>query len=39
VQDRVFWELNDRGLNFDFVEPPRRARVAEVFDRLTTGPS
>ena len=34
VQDRVFWELNDRGLNFDFVEPQRRTRVAEVFDRL-----
>ncbi|WP_372526554.1 DUF2254 family protein [Piscinibacter sp.] len=34
VQDRVFWELNDRGLNFDFVEPQRRTRVTEVFDRL-----
>jgi len=34
VQDRVFWELNDRGLNFDFVEPKRRMRVTEVFDRL-----
>jgi hypothetical protein len=38
VQDRVFWELNDRGLNFDFVEPQRRTRVAEVFDRLNGGP-
>ena len=38
VQDRVFWELNDRGLNFDFVEPQRRARVAEFFDRLEAGP-
>ncbi|HMC16163.1 MAG TPA: DUF2254 family protein [Albitalea sp.] len=36
VQDRVFWELNDRGLNFDFVEPLRRAHVAEVFSRLGT---
>ena len=34
VQDRVFWELNDRGANFDFVEPQRRTRVIEVFDRL-----
>ena len=34
VQDRVFWELNDRGLNFDFVDPQRRPRVNEVFDRL-----
>ena len=37
VQERVFWELNDRGLNFDFVEPQRRTRVAEVFDRLNAG--
>jgi Predicted membrane protein (DUF2254) len=37
VQDRMFWELNDRGLNFDFVEPQRRTRVAEVFDRLNHG--
>ncbi len=37
VQDKVFWELNDRGLNFDFVEPQRRARVAEVFERLKAG--
>jgi hypothetical protein len=37
VQDRVFWELNDRGLNFDFVEPQRRTRVAEVFDRVSAG--
>ena len=37
VQDRVFWELNDRGLNFDFVEPQRRARVTEVFDRVSAG--
>jgi len=34
VQDRVFWELNDRGLNFDFVEPQRRTQVTEVFNRL-----
>jgi hypothetical protein len=37
VQERVFWELNDRGLNFDFVEPPRRTRVIEVFDRVNGG--
>jgi hypothetical protein len=37
VQDRVFWELNDRGLNFDFVEPQRRTRVTEVFDRVSAG--
>ena len=27
----------ERGLNFDFVEPQRRARVIEVFDRLNAG--
>lgn len=37
VQERVFWELNDRGINFDFIEPQRRARVVEVFDRLNAG--
>ena len=35
AQDRVFWELNDHGVNFDFVDPQRRTRVIEVFDRLT----
>jgi len=33
-QERVFWEVNDHGVNFDYVEPQRRARVIEVFDRL-----
>jgi hypothetical protein len=33
----VFWELNDRGINFDFVEPQRRARLAEVLERLSAG--
>lgn len=37
VQERVFWELNDRGLNFDFVEPQRRTRVTEVFNRVNAG--
>ena len=34
TETRVHWELNDRGINFDYVEPPRRAKVGEVFDRL-----
>jgi hypothetical protein len=37
AQERVFWELNDRGINFDFVDPQRRARLAEVFERLSAG--
>jgi hypothetical protein len=35
VQDRVFWEMNDHGINFDFIEPGRRTRVIQVLDRLT----
>lgn len=34
VHDRLFWELNDRGVNFDFVEPTRRARVIEFLARI-----
>ena len=37
VHERVFWELNDRGINFDLVEPQRRALLAEVFARLSAG--
>ena len=34
AQERLFWEINDHGVNFDFVEPQRRTRVMELFDRL-----
>jgi adenosylmethionine-8-amino-7-oxononanoate aminotransferase len=32
--ERVFWEVNDYGVNFDYVDPKRRGRVIQVFDRL-----
>jgi hypothetical protein len=32
--ERVFWEVTDRGVNFDFVEEARRSRVAEVLREL-----
>jgi hypothetical protein len=35
-QERVFWEVNDRGVNFDFVEALRRILVVEVLDRSAT---
>ncbi|MEL6177550.1 MAG: DUF2254 family protein [Myxococcota bacterium] len=31
VQDRKFWEVTDRGFNFDFVEPEMRKYVVEFF--------
>lgn len=34
--DPVFWEINHRGTNFDYVEAGRRGQVASVFDRLLT---
>lgn len=39
VPGRVFWELNDRGLNFDFVEAQRRTQVVALFDRLRADPA
>ncbi len=38
VKDRVFWEITDRGVNFDYVEEARRERVKELFDRLAAPP-
>jgi len=32
--DPVFWEINHRGSNIDYVDDARRAQVALVFDRL-----
>lgn len=34
TEERVFWEITDRGVNFNYVEPGRRARVRECFDHL-----
>ncbi len=32
VRDRAFWELNERGVDFDYVEPVRREQVATVLE-------
>ena len=41
-----FWEINDRGVNFDYLEPGRRDRLDEFFswfdtqsDSMTNGTS
>jgi len=34
VDDPVFWELTDRVVNFDYVEPEVRARVPELLARV-----
>ncbi|MCA9713232.1 MAG: DUF2254 domain-containing protein [Myxococcales bacterium] len=31
VRERKFWEITDRGFNFDYVEPARRQFVTEFF--------
>jgi len=37
-QVQIFWEITDRGTNFDYVEEGRRARIIEVLDALTARP-
>ena len=34
VSEREFWELNERGVDFDWVAPERRGFVIEVLDGL-----
>jgi hypothetical protein len=34
VDDPVFWELTDRVVNFDYVEPEARARLSDLLDRV-----
>ncbi len=34
VQERRFWELNDRGFNFDYVDPALRPLVGAFFEPL-----
>ena len=35
VHERVFWELNERGTDFDYLEPVRRAQVLAVLEAAT----
>ena len=40
VDDPVFWELTDRVVNFDYVQPEIRARLSEFVERVPlTAPS
>ncbi len=34
VQDRKFWEITDRGFNFDFLEPENHASINEFFEPM-----
>jgi hypothetical protein len=32
IQSREFWEISDRGQNFDYLTPERKARMLQFFD-------
>jgi hypothetical protein len=32
IQSREFWEISDRGQNFDYLTPDRKARMLQFFD-------
>ncbi len=34
VEARKFWEITDRGVNFDYIEPSRRPHVKAFFDPM-----
>jgi hypothetical protein len=31
IRNRDFWEISDRGVNFDYLEPERRDMLEEFF--------
>ena len=35
VGEREFWEVTDRGINFDYLEPERKERLDELFARIS----
>ncbi len=39
VKERKFWEVTDRGFNFDFVEPDLQPFLAQFFDPMLTSPT
>jgi hypothetical protein len=39
VDDPVFWELTDRVVNFDYVQPEARARLADFVDLALAAPA
>lgn len=39
VQSNVFWEITDRGVNFDYIEPERRPYLEAFFEPLLEDPA
>jgi hypothetical protein len=39
THDRIFWEVTDRGTNFDFVEESRKASIRELYDQFKQLPA
>jgi hypothetical protein len=35
VSEEQFWEVTDRGINFDYIEPARKERLDEFFTRAS----
>ena len=35
VNEREFWEVTDRGVNFDYLDPSRKEKLDEFFARAT----
>jgi hypothetical protein len=35
VNEREFWEVTDRGVNFDFLDPSRKEKLDEFFARAS----
>jgi hypothetical protein len=34
VNEKEFWEVTDRGVNFDFLDPSRKEKLDEFFARV-----
>jgi hypothetical protein len=37
VNERDFWEVTDRGVNFDYLDKPRKEKLDEFFARVALG--
>ncbi|HEX7500624.1 MAG TPA: DUF2254 domain-containing protein, partial [Polyangia bacterium] len=35
VNEKQFWEVTDRGVNFDYLEPSRKEKLDEIFARVS----
>jgi len=36
VTDREFWEVTDRGVNFDYLDQGRKEKLDDFFARITS---